>query len=237
MSAGIPGSQLTWMDARVRGVPVTPRMGKPVEINALWFNALRLMDTWSRRLNRPVMDYRRSAEKVYESFNRRFWNGDLGHLYDVVDGDDGDDPKLRPNQIFSIALTYPTLDARRWGAVLDSVDDKLLTRVGLRTLSPDDPAYVGKYGGSQRQRDGAYHQGTVWPWLLGAYADAARRAGRDLTRLRATLEQLTQSSSGVGLGYIGEVFDGDPPHAPGGCIAQAWSVAEVLRAWQRISQE
>lgn len=237
LTGGAPGLQLTWMDARVGDWVVTPRRGKPVEVNALWYNCLRLMDTWARRLHRPGSDYRDRADQVYESFNRRFWNAERGYLYDVVDGVDGDDAKLRPNQIFSIALTYPTLDARRWDSVLRHVDDKLMTPAGLRTLSPDDPSYVGHYGGDQRSRDAAYHQGTVWPWLLGAYADATRRAGRDFDRLRAALDHLTGSTFGLGLGSIGEVFDGDPPHAPGGCIAQAWSVAEVLRAWQRISQE
>ncbi len=237
LTGGAPGLQLTWMDAKVGDWVVTPRHGKPVEVNALWYNALRLMDAWTTRLGHVQLDYRESADQVYDSFNRRFWNGDRGYLYDVVDGEDGDDPKLRPNQLFAIGLTYPTLDARRWESVLDQIDDKLLTPVGLRSLSPDDPAYVGRYGGDQRRRDSAYHQGTVWPWLLGGYADACRRSGRDISRLRTALERLIGTSTGIGLGSIGEVFDGDPPHAPGGCIAQAWSVAEVLRAWQRVSQE
>jgi predicted glycogen debranching enzyme len=237
LRGGAPGQQLTWMDARVDEWVVTPRRGKPVEVNALWYNALRLMASWARRIDQSDAAYREQAAQAYSSFNRRYWNPDLGYLFDVVDGENGDDASLRPNQLFAIGLTFPTLDPRRWDAVIDRVEEKLVTPFGLRSLSPDDPAYVGLYRGDQRRRDAAYHQGTAWPWLLGVYADACRRAGRDLGLLRAALDQLTRVFGGHGLGTIGEIFDGDPPHQPGGCIAQAWSVSEVLRAWQRASQE
>ncbi len=237
--AGAMGVQLTWMDAKVGDWVVTPRRGKPVEVNALWYNALRLMDGWSRRLGRPAGRYRDDAQQVYASFNRRFWNAEGGCLYDVVDLDeaDQDDAAIRPNQCFAIGLVYPTLDPRRWDAVLDRVDASLLTPYGLRTLAPGSPGYVGRFEGDQRNRDSAYHQGSVWPWLMGAYVDAARRAGRDLGRARAVLSQLVRSVDGYGLGTIAELFDGDSPQRPGGTLAQAWSVAELLRAWRRVSQE
>jgi predicted glycogen debranching enzyme len=237
LAGGAPGQQLTWMDAKVGDWVVTPRQGKPVEVNALWYNALRLMAIWARRLDLSDDHYNDGAKQVYASFNRRFWNQELGYLYDVVDGENGDDPRLRPNQLFAIGLTFPALDPRRWDVVIDRVEEKLLTPFGLRTLAPDDSAYVGLYRGDQRRRDAAYHDGTVWPWLIGIYADSCRRAGRDLSRLRAALDQLARPLSGQGIGTIGEVYDGDPPHLPGGCIAQAWSVGEVLRAWQQASQE
>jgi len=239
LQAGAPGEQLTWMDAKIGDWVVTPRRGKPVEVNALWYNALRLLDGWSRRLGQPVRRYHEEAQQVSASFNRRFWYAEGGYLYDVLDTDaaGADDASLRPNQLLAIGLLYPTLDPRRWDTVLDRVEAALLTPYGLRTLAPDAPGYVGHYGGDQPNRDGAYHQGTVWPWLLGAYADACRRAGRDLTRLRQALSQLSHNLDTYGLGTIGEVFDGDAPHRPGGCLAQAWSVAEVLRAWRRVSQE
>jgi predicted glycogen debranching enzyme len=236
--SGAPGVQLTWMDAKVGEWVVTPRHGKAVEVNALWYNALRLIDGWSRRLNRPNQRYGEAAHQAYESFNQRFWNPESQCLYDVVDGDDGgDDPAVRPNQLFAIGLVYPTLDPRRWDSTLDVVESELLTQFGLRSLAPSDAAYQGYCRGDQRQRDGAYHQGTIWPWLIGIYADACRRAGRDLSRPRSTVNELLRGMSSNGLGSIAEIFDGDAPNAPGGCIAQAWSVAEVLRAWIRLNRE
>ncbi|HUX85563.1 MAG TPA: amylo-alpha-1,6-glucosidase [Chloroflexota bacterium] len=237
LMAGVPGLQLTWMDARVGDWCVTPRQGKPVEVNALWYNALRLMEGWSRRLGHPHAHYQEAADWAYTSFNDRFWSEELGHLYDVVDGEGGDDPALRPNQLFAIALIYPTLDPRCWDPVLGSVERELLTRAGVRTLAPESPVYVGRYGGDQRRRDSAYHQGTVWPWLLGPYAEASRRAGRDLHHLRALLDDLMHDNRLPGLGTLCEIFDGDPPHLPNGCIAQAWSVGEVLRIRRQILQE
>ena len=135
----------------------------------------------------------------------------------------------------AIGLIYPTLDPRRWDSILDVVESKLLTPFGLRTLSPDDPAYHGQCRGDQSQRDSAYHQGTVWPWLLGPYVDTCLRAGRDTSRARLSLEELLRGLSSYGLGSIAEIFDGDPPHTPRGCIAQAWSVGEIIRAWHRLN--
>lgn len=237
LQGGVPGIQLTWMDARVDDWIVTPRHGKPVEVNALWYNALRLMDDWSRHLGKPTSRYREAAALVYESFNTRFWYADGGYLYDVVDGENGDDPAFRPNQIFAIGLIYPTLDPRRWESVMHEVDRVLLTPYGLRTLSPESPDYRGRYGGDQRSRDASYHQGTVWPWLLGGYVDAGRRTGRTASALRKLLAQVISTIEIGGLGTIGEIFEGDPPHYPRGAIAQAWSVGEVLRAWRRVAQD
>ena len=238
LAGGVDGTQLTWMDAKVGGWVVTPRVGKPVEVNALWYNALRLLDGWSRRLGKPTAHYRDQAARIYDSFNAAFWCADGGYLYDVVGSEpDTSDAALRPNQLFAIGLVYPTLDPRRWDSVLTRVEEKLLTPVGLRTLAPDSDGYAGHYVGDQTRRDTAYHQGTAWPWLLGAYTDACRRAGRDMTRVRVALSRLLADRDLYGLGTIGEIFDGDPPHSPVGCISQAWSVAEALRAWRRVSQE
>jgi predicted glycogen debranching enzyme len=238
LQSGVDGVQLTWMDAKVGSWVVTPRRGKAVEVNALWYNALRLLDGWSRRLDRPADRYREHAREVYESFNSAFWYPEGGYLYDVVDGPNGEpDASLRPNQLFAIGLVYPTLDPRRWESVLAQVERALITPVGLRTLAPGALGYVGRYGGDQLHRDAAYHQGTAWPWLLGVYADACRRASRDPSLARAALDRLLADRASYGIGTIGEIFDGDLPHAPSGCIAQAWSVAETLRAWRRVNQE
>ncbi len=237
LEGGAPGVQLTWMDAKVGDWVVTPRRGKPVEVNALWYNALRMLDDWSRHLGGSTSRYREAAAQAYESFNERFWYAEGGYLYDVVDGENGDDPSLRPNQVLAIGLVYPTLDPRRWESVLHHVDRHLLTPYGLRTLAPESPEYRGQYLGDQRDRDAAYHQGTVWPWLLGPYADACKRAGRDVSTLKSALGDLLRTSGDVGLGTISEIFDGNAPYKPAGTIAQAWSVGEVLRAWRRIVQE
>ncbi|MBI4307390.1 MAG: glycogen debranching enzyme family protein [Chloroflexi bacterium] len=233
LKAGTPGVPLTWMDARVDGWVVTSRWGKPVEINALWYNALMFMAKWTEEMSRDSTTYQEQADIVRESFNRRFWYGNGGYLYDVVDGEEGDDPSLRPNQLLAISLPYPVLDRHRWPPVLDAVRSQLLTPYGLRTLAPDHPRYKGRYEGDQRSRDDAYHQGTVWPWLLGAYVDALLRVQGDASAARQALQELPESLWQAGMGSLSEVFDGDPPHTARGCIAQAWSVAEVLRAWLR----
>ncbi|HTQ81116.1 MAG TPA: amylo-alpha-1,6-glucosidase [Thermoanaerobaculia bacterium] len=233
---GMEGYQLTWMDAKVDGWVVTPRRGKAVEINALWYNALMLLTGWLRE-ERGGEDpdaerLARSAEQARQSFNRRFWYEEGGYLYDVVDGESGDDPACRPNQVFAISLTHPILSPERWPRVLQVVTERLLTPVGLRSLSPDHPDYKPKYDGDLRSRDAAYHQGTVWAWLIGPYIEAWLRvhpeekaAARDL--LRGFIPHLRQA----GVGSISEIFDAEPPYRPRGCIAQAWSVAEVLRCW------
>jgi predicted glycogen debranching enzyme len=233
VSAGAPGYQLTWMDAKVDDWVVTPRRGKPVEIQALWHNALMLMAEWSARIGAPDGAYRARAEEVRAAFNARFWQPRLGYLLDVVDGEHGDDPSCRPNQIFAVSLHHPVLQSDHWGAVVDTVGARLLTPFGLRTLAPDHPDYKRSYHGDLRARDAAYHQGTVWPWLIGHFVDAWLRVHGDPARARGMLEGFRGHLHDAGIGSISEIFDAEPPFVPRGCIAQAWSVAEVLRAWVR----
>jgi predicted glycogen debranching enzyme len=229
---GAPGYQLTWMDAKVDGWVVTPRRGKAVEINALWYNALCLLADWHRSLGRSAEGQRFDAEaaRVRDSFNRRFWHEPAGHLFDVVDGENGDDPACRPNQVIAISLSHPVLARRYWRPVLTVVRDELLTPFGLRTLSRKHKDYQPKYDGDLRSRDAAYHQGTVWPWLLGPFVDAWRRAHPDDHDAAAKLlaafgEHLSEAC----IGSVSEIFDAEPPYTPRGCVAQAWSVAELLR--------
>ncbi|HUP27904.1 MAG TPA: amylo-alpha-1,6-glucosidase, partial [Chloroflexia bacterium] len=232
LRAGEPGVQLTWMDAKVEDWVVTPRTGKPVEINALWYNALRLMEKWSRELEvAPTANYMALADRARSSFQERFWFESGGYLFDVVDGPEGDDASLRPNQV--IALSVPDLlEQEHAREALRIVRDHLLTPYGLRTLSADDPRYIGIYTGDRHSRDEAYHNGTVWAWLLGPYFDAvAAIEGREAAaeQFSGMLPQLRSHLASAGLGSISEIFDGDEPHTPRGCISQAWSVAEVLR--------
>jgi predicted glycogen debranching enzyme len=234
LRAGEPGVQLTWMDAKVGDWVVTPRIGKPVEINALWYNALRAMAGFARRLRRPAAPWDGAAERVGESF-ARFWCEAAGHCYDVLEGPAGDDRALRPNQIFVVSLPDSPLSRERQRRVVDACARQLLTSHGLRSLAPTDPAYRGAYGGAQVERDGAYHQGTVWAWLLGPFALAHARAYGDRATARAFLEPLAHHLEDYGVGSIAEIFEGEPPFAPRGCIAQAWSVAETLRAWQALT--
>ncbi len=229
--SGEEGVQLTWMDAKVGDWVVTPRSGKAVEINALWYNALRVMADFARLVDEPAGQYKVLADKVQASF-RRFWNDALGYCYDVVDGPDGDDARLRPNQLLAVSLHHSPLGQAQQRAVVDVCARHLLTSHGLRSLAPGDPAYVGHYGGDQRQRDGAYHQGTVWAWLIGPFVNAHLRVYGDRALARSYLAPLLDHLSGGCMGSISEIFDGDPPFAPRGAIAQAWSVAEVLRAWR-----
>jgi predicted glycogen debranching enzyme len=231
---GAEGYQLTWMDAKVDGWVVTPRRGKAVEINALWYNALRLLEGWVREEEgdaaaKPLADH---AARARESFNRRFWYAPGGHLYDVVDQPNGtDDPACRPNQVFAISLDHPVLDESRWKPVMAVVREKLLTPVGLRSLAPGHPDYKPKYFGDLRTRDGAYHQGTVWAWLIGPFVDAwVRTYPEDRTGAAAFLDGFRNHMSEACVGSISEIFDAEPPYTPRGCIAQAWSVAEVLRS-------
>jgi predicted glycogen debranching enzyme len=229
---GAPGFQLTWMDAKVGDWVVTPRRGKAVEINALWYNALCLLAEWHRSVGRPRDGARFDdhAARARESFNRRFWHEGAGHLLDVVDGENGDDAACRPNQVIAISLAHPVLAGRYWRPVLRVVRNELLTPFGLRTLSPKHPAYQPKYYGDLRSRDAAYHQGTVWPWLLGPFLDAWRRAFPDDAATAAQLLAPFEEHLNDGcIGSINEIFDAEPPYAPRGCVAQAWSVAEVLR--------
>ncbi len=234
LKQGQEGYQLTWMDAKLGDWVVTPRRGKAVEINALWYNAVRLMQEWAVHLDDPeaVNRYRTLAEKIYESFNQRFWNEQRGYLFDVVDGDRGNDPACRPNQLFAISLTHPVLQRDRWSAVITAIEQQLLTPVGLRSLAPADPDYKPTYHGDLRTRDAAYHQGTVWGWLIGPFIDAYLKLYPDQrSEARKYLSGLIKHLDEACVGSISEVFDAESPFTARGCCAQAWSVAEVLRCW------
>ena len=229
--AGEEGVQLTWMDAKVGDWVVTPRMGKPVEINALWYNALRIMAWAAETLGEPAQEYASWADQTQAGF-ARFWNPDLGYCFDVLDGPGGADASLRPNQLLAVSLSFSPLTPEQCKAVVDGCARHLVTSHGLRSLAPTDPAYIGHYAGDVAQRDGAYHQGTVWAWLMGPFVAAHLRVYQDPIAARSFLYPLLCHLSSHGLGSISEIFDGDPPFTPRGCFAQAWSVAEVLRAWQ-----
>ena len=229
LAGGEEGVALTWMDAKVQDWVVTPRRGKPVEVNALWYNALRLIGDWCEQAMRPAGPYREMAAHARSSARQRFWFADGGYCYDVVDAPEGDDPSLRPNQVIALGLAYPLIEGEPARRVFDVVTEKLLTSYGLRTLSPDDPRYLSTYQGDQRARDAAYHMGMAWPWLLGPYLDAHRRLDGDRTAVRRLLEPFTAHLLDAGLGTISEIFEPEPPYRPVGCIAQAWSVGEVLR--------
>jgi len=230
LSGGEEGVALTWMDARVGDWVVTPRRGKPVEINALWHNALRLLADWCGRAGELPEPYAEMARTAAASALQRFWYAAGGYLYDVVDGPEGDDASLRPNQVLALSLASPLVtDNARARQVLAVVSDRLLTPFGLRTLDPADPRYRCAYHGDQRERDSAYHMGMVWPWLLGPYCDAYLRVYGDQRAIRGLLQPFLGHLSEAGLGSISEIFEPEPPFRPVGCIAQAWSVAEVLR--------
>jgi len=232
--------QLTWMDAKVGDWVVTPRRGKAVEINALWYNALCLTADWLQKENftDDAARYRDYAQKVRQSFNKRFWYQQGSYLYDVVDGESGDDTAFRPNQLFAISLTNPILENEYWSLVIDQVGEKLLTPLGLRSLAPGHPDYKEKYMGHLRARDAAYHQGTVWAWLIGPYIDAYLKLHpEELTRARAMLTGFDEHLSQSCVGSINEVFDAQSPFWPRGCVAQAWSVAEVLRCWLKTAPQ
>ncbi|MGA7953071.1 MAG: amylo-alpha-1,6-glucosidase [Gloeobacterales cyanobacterium] len=233
--AGEAGVQLTWMDAKVGDWVVTPRMGKPIEVNALWYNALRIMETFAQQLGKPHQGYKALADHALAGF-KRFWNEQTGYCYDVLDGPADNDASLRPNQIFAVSLSrgnghLPLLTLEQQRAVVDVCGQMLLTSHGLRSLSPDHPQYQGHYGGNQMQRDAAYHQGTVWGWLLGAFAVAHLKVYGNPAQARQFLAPMANHLYAHGLGSLSEIFEGDAPMAPRGCIAQAWTVAEVLRAW------
>ncbi len=238
LRAGEPGVQLTWMDVKIGDRVVTPRIGKPVEVNALWYNALRIAAMLVRRQGGlDAVTYDRLAERVKISFRQRFVPHGGGSLADVVDGPDGDDWTLRPNQIFAVALPAPILEGDEAAAVVDAVGRSLLTTHGLRSLDPDDPAYHGDYTGDPASRDEAYHQGTVWTWLMGAYVEAHYRTHHDRRAVAELLRPFEHHLRDAGLGTISEIFEGHPPHSPDGCIAQAWSVAEILRVWRTYARQ
>jgi predicted glycogen debranching enzyme len=234
---GAEGYQLTWMDAKVGDWVVTPRRGKAVELNALWYNALCLMQSWTQKYGGAEdINLAEHARRARESFNRKFWYEAGGYLYDVVEGDHGNEACCRPNQVFAIALPHPILDRARWDPVMTVVRDRLLTPVGLRSLAPGDPDYKARYYGDLRARDAAYHQGTVWPWLIGPYVDAEMKLpNADRGKLREMVKHFDQQLDEACVGQISEVFDAEPPFLPRGCVAQAWSVAEVLRCWLKLA--
>jgi glycogen debranching enzyme len=208
-------------------------MGKPVEVAALWYNALDAMAALARPAKRPPLEWEQMRERAERGFDR-FWNAAAGHCHDVIDGPDGDDPSFRPNQIFAVSLPASPLSKERQRQVVDACGRHLLASFGLRSLAPGDPRYRGQYGGGPAERDGVYHQGTVWGWLLGPFALAHFRVYGDRDVARGFLEPMAYHLADYGLGSVAEIFDGDPPFAPRGCFAQAWSVAETLRAWCEI---
>ncbi len=252
--AGEAGVQLTWMDAKIGDWVVTPRIGKPIELSALWYNAIQAMVSFARKLGKSHYEYQQLADRTAAGFTR-FWNDSSGYCYDVLDGPDGHDCSLRPNQIFAVSLPLdlspkslsadelrvnethrytPLLTPDRRRGVVDACDQQLLTSVGLRSLSPEDAEYLGKYGGDQLQRDRAYHQGTVWGWLIGPFVLAHLDVYKDPVQAREFLQPMAHNILAGGVGSLGEIFEGDAPHSPRGCIAQAWTVAQVLRAWLAI---
>ena len=223
---------LTWMDARVDDAPVTPRGGKCVEVNALWYNALRSMEELSAKLAKDQKPYKKLSLQVWKSFNDIFWYHEGDYLFDCVN-EEGGDESIRPNQILSISLPFPILMKERWGRVFKTVERCLLTPYGLRSLAPQDPGYIGKCIGEPRDRDFAYHNGTVWSWLIGPFLTAYARLGwnPDSLMIQHLLQSFNEHIGEAGLGNISEIFDGDSPHRPRGCIAQAWSVGELLRTY------
>ena len=231
---GEAGYQLSWMDAKVDDWVVTPRRGKAVEINALWYNALCLLAGWLREEGDPLApQVDEWAARAYESFNTRFWYEEGGYLFDVVDGEQGDDPACRPNQIFAMSLDHPVLHRDRWPSVFDVVRTQLLTPVGLRSLAPGHRDFKAQYYGDLRSRDAAYHQGTVWAWLIGAFVDSWLKLNPDdkAGARAACLDGFVSHLSEAGVGTVSEIFDAESPYVARGCIAQAWSVGELLRAW------
>jgi predicted glycogen debranching enzyme len=235
---GAEGYQLTWMDAKVGDWVVTPRRGKAVEINALWYNALCLLEGWLRQTQHEhdAQIINKHAERARQSFNERFWYAEGNYLYDVVDGAEGDDAACRPNQLLAFSLKHPILHEERWAAVLDAVKTRLLTPVGLRSLAPGHKDYKEKYYGDLRSRDAAYHQGTVWGWLIGPFVDAWLKVYPDdvAHARRFVLGFETHLNDGA-IGSISEIFDAEAPYQQRGCVAQAWSVAEALRCWVKTA--
>ena len=236
LRAGEPGLALTWMDARVGDRVVTPRIGKPVEVNALWINALRACAAFAARLNHEPATYAAAAKRAEASFER-FWSAAHGWCYDVIDGPGGADPSLRPNQLFAVALPIDVLDASRRRAIVEVCASHLWTPPGLRSLDPRDPRYIGRYGGDQCARDDAYHQGTVWTWLAGPFALAHARVHGDAAAGAALLDVVAEGLTADAIGTLAEIADGDAPFTSRGAFAQAWSVAAVLDAWTALNRQ
>jgi predicted glycogen debranching enzyme len=237
--AGEPGVQLTWMDAKVDDWVVTPRIGKPVEINALWIHALRLMTKFAQQVGDTsgAASYQAQADRATPSFQQRYWYNDGGYLYDVIDGPGGNDSSLRPNQLFALSLEPDLLSPEAARSVVDVCAQQLLTSYGLRSLAPTHEDYAGIFTGDRYARDGAYHQGTVWSWLIGPFVEAHYNVYHDRETALNYLRPFAQHLNDLCVGSISEVFYGDAPHLPRGCAAQAWSVAEVLRMWVKLTNE
>jgi predicted glycogen debranching enzyme len=234
--SGEAGVQLTWMDAKIGDWVVTPRTGKAVEINALWINALETMSGFARLLKKSSETYEALSQKAKDAF-QKFWNPQRGCCYDVIGAPGiGNDESLRPNQIFAVALPASPLSQAQQKAVVDICAERLLTPYGLRSLAPGESAYQGHYGGGPRERDAAYHQGTAWGWLLGPFALAHFRVYRDQTAAMAFFDSISTAIRLYGVGSLAEIYDGDAPFTPQGCIAQAWTVGEVLRAWTELAR-
>jgi predicted glycogen debranching enzyme len=240
LHAGDGQTALTWMDATVAGAPVTPRHGCAVEINALWYNALCFASTLSEKFDDPEWSLERLTALIRGSFRETFWVSEGGYLGDVF-REGVLDNAVRPNQLFAVCLPFSPLDPAEQAGVVRTVREQLLTPCGLRTLSPADPAYRGRYRGNSAERDAAYHQGTVWPWLLGSFGEAALRVAADLPHEKEELRKFIRDFLRIhlheaGIGSVSEIFDGDAPHRPGGCIAQAWSVAELIRLYMLLRE-
>jgi predicted glycogen debranching enzyme len=237
--AGEPGQQLTWMDARVNGWVVTPRMGKPVEIEALWYNALKIFETLLLQNGETdaADQILTKAEMAKKSFCELYWYADGNYLYDVIDENGRPDPSLRPNQVFAISLPFSLLEVNQSKLVFQAVKEKLYTPFGLRSLSPDDHRYKSAYNGDLFKRDSAYHQGTVWSWLLGPYVEAGMKVYGDAFKPEALsiVDRFSFHLNEACIGSVSEIFDGDTPHHARGCVAQAWGVAEILRVVRTYS--
>jgi predicted glycogen debranching enzyme len=231
--AGTENTQLTWMDARVDGVAVTPRIGKPIEISALWYNALRRLAELAPDASRDATRFATLADTTRASF-ARFWNADKNYAFDVIDGPGGNDASIRPNALFAVSLEHSPLSPERQRAVVDTCETLLFARTGLRSLAPDDPRYCAVYGGSPAQRDGAYHQGTAWVWLLGPFISASLRAYGDAAAVRALFDPIADALDADAVGFLAELNQAQAPYTPDGAFAQAWSLGEVLRAWHAI---
>jgi predicted glycogen debranching enzyme len=237
ISAGNAGTQLTWMDARIDDTVFTPRHGKAVEINALWYNALKILELISSRLGREADEFGSLADKVRDSFAAVFWNEKEKCLYDVVNDGHKDD-SIRPNQIFAVGLSFPVIEGSMARCVVEKVWKELYTAYGLRSLSQKSQAYKGRCTGDRYARDSAYHQGTVWTWPIGYFISAfSKTLGKEPAYAdmpREFLKPFMDHMHHACLGSISEIFDGDEPLTPRGCCAQAWSVAEVLRAYMEV---
>jgi predicted glycogen debranching enzyme len=228
-------AHLTWMDAKVRDCAVTPRAGKPIEVNALWYNAIISLTEFARVLDLPHRSYLALSRQTQAGF-QRFWNASTGYCYDVLDTPDGDDGRLRPNQLLAVSLPGNLLSLDRQRAVVEACGRSLLASYGLRSLSPDAPYYCGQYGGDPVRRDLVYHQGTVWGWWLGIYAIAVLRVSGDATQAEAILQPMSDHLANAGLGQISEIFDGDPPFQPRGCLAHGAAVGSLLWAWLTVAR-